>query len=124
MIELNMQEMITGLQFLYKDKYLIVTFSASLILLFLSFVFAIFHLWGTGNLLIIHFDAYKVVDFWGGHFVVFGIVITSGILILINIFLASILYYKERFISFVLGFFSLGFAILIFVTIAFIISIN
>jgi len=109
---------------IFKDKYLRVIFALSLILLFFSLIFAYSQLANTSGPLIIHFDAYSGIDFFGGRLEIFGILISTLAIVFINGFLADFLYNRERFLSYLLGFGSLGLSILILIAASVIISVN
>ncbi len=107
-----------------KDKYLRVVFGLSFLILLFSFIFAYLQIWDITSPLIIHFDVYKGIDFLGDRFDVFGILLTALAMVAVNFVLANFLYYRERFLSFVFGFCSLGLTILILIAVSVIISVN
>lgn len=107
-----------------KDKYLRVVFGISFTILIFIFLFTLLKLGNIAFPLIIHFDAYKGIDFLGGKMEVFGILISTFSILLINAFLANFLYNRERFLSYILGFAGLGLMILILIAMSVIISIN
>jgi len=107
-----------------KDKYLRAVFALSFLILLFGFIFAYLQVWDITSPLIIHFDVYKGIDFLGNRFDVFGILLTALVMIAVNLWLANFLYYRERFLSFVFGFVSLGLSILILIAISVIISVN
>ncbi len=74
--------------------------------------------------LIVHFDAYKGIDFLGNKIDVFGILLSALVMVLINLFLAEFLYNRERFLSYIFGFISFGLILLILIAISVIISAN
>ncbi|MEK7574225.1 MAG: hypothetical protein AAB514_01700 [Patescibacteria group bacterium] len=74
--------------------------------------------------LIIHFDAYKGIDFLGDRFDVFGILAVALTIFLVNLALAEFIFDRQRFISFVFAYVSLVIATLILISISVIISIN
>lgn len=107
-----------------KDKYLRAIFGISFIILIFIFLLALLKLGNVATPLIIHFDAYKGIDFLGGKAEVFGILISVFSMLLINAFLANFLYNRERFLSYILGFAGLGLMILILIAVSVIISVN
>jgi len=109
---------------LIKDKYLRVIAIISFLILFLAAIIFYLALGSTTTPLIIHFDAYKGVDFLGSRWDVFGILLSTLVMILINLFLSNFLYNRERFLSYIFGFVSLLTSILILVAIGVIISVN
>ena len=107
-----------------KDKYLRVVFVFSfLTLFFLSFV-AFMKLQNVSSPLVIHFDAYKGIDFFGGKTEIFGILFSAFVMVLMNFFLADFLYNRQRFLSYLFSFGSLAISILILIAISVIISVN
>jgi len=109
---------------IFKDKYLRAVFALSLTLLFFCLIFAYSRLANISGSLIIHFDAYSGIDFFGGRMEIFGILVSALAIVLINGFLADFLYDRERFLSYFLGFGSLGLSILILIATSVIILIN
>jgi len=109
---------------LIKDKYLRVVAVASLLILFLTALIFYFTLGSITTPLIIHFDAYKGIDFLGSRLDVFGILLSALVMILINLFLSNFLYNRERFLSYIFTFVSLLISILILIAIGVIISVN
>lgn len=109
---------------IFKDKYLRVIFSLNFLsLIFLTaVVFA--KLRGASAPLVIHFDAYRGVDFFGGKIEILGIIITAAVIVAINFFLADFFYSREKFLSYVLGIGSLGIVILILIAAGVIVSVN
>lgn len=74
--------------------------------------------------LIIHFDAFKGIDFLGDRFDVFNILIVALVIVLINFFLAEFIFDRQRFLSFVFAYISLAASALTLIAIAVIISVN
>ena len=107
-----------------KDKYLRAVFGLSFLILLFGFIFAYLQVWDITSPLIIHFDVYKGIDFLGNRFDVFGMLFTTLVMIAVNLWLANFLYYRERFLSFIFGFVSLGLTILILIAVSVIISVN
>ncbi len=107
-----------------KDKYLRVVVALSLLILFITALIFYLKIGSATTPLIIHFDIYKGIDFLGNKTKVFGILLLTLIILLINFFLADFLYNRERFLSYIFTFVSLGLAILILITINVIISVN
>ena len=107
-----------------KDKYLRVVAALSLLILILATLIFYSSLGSTTTPLIIHFDAYKGIDFLAGRAEAFGILLSALVMILINFFLADFLYSRERFLSYIFGFVSLELSILILIAISVIISVN
>src|SRR4030042_4855315 len=90
-----------------KDKYLRAVSGLSLLILVsAAVVFGI----GIGFFegpLIIHFDAYKGINFLAGKAKVFGMLISALAMILLNLSLCNFLYKRERFLSYLFAFISL-----------------
>ncbi len=107
-----------------KDKYLRVVALLSFLILFLTALISYSAFGSTTTPLIIHFDAYKGIDFLGSRLDVFGILLTVLVIILINIFLSDFLYSRERFLSYIFTFVSLLLSILILIVISVIIYAN
>lgn len=112
------------MKLIVKDKYLRAVFGISFIILIFIFLFTLLKLKNIDGLLIIHFDAYKGIDFLGGKAEVFGILISAFSMFLVNAFLADFLYNRERFLAYIFGFAGLGLAILILIAMSVIISVN
>lgn len=109
---------------IFRDKYLRIVWGLSFLILFFIFFLAVVKLRGASTPLILHFDVYKGVDFFGSRLEIFGILISAFIIILINALLANFLYSRERFLSYLFGFSGLGVMILILIAMSVIISIN
>lgn len=109
---------------IFKDRYAIMPFLASLIIIAIAFLVVFINLGGVQSLLIIHFDSYKGIDFLGNKTDVLNILLFALAIIIINMILARELYFRERFLSYLLSFGSLFFVILILIGIFAIISIN
>ena len=76
------------------------------------------------DLLVIHFDNYNGIDFLGTRINVFGFLMVGLAINIINFSLAAAFYYRERFLSRLLIYFSAFFSLLILISTAVIISIN
>lgn len=107
-----------------KDRYLLVIFCLSALILIFSFIFAFLSLGGITTALIIHFDAYKGIDILAGRSTVFGILFSASAMLIINLFLADFLYHRDRFLAYILSFISLPLTILILIVISVIVSVN
>jgi hypothetical protein len=104
--------------------YIKIGFLASLLILTGAFVLVYINFGDVGNLFIVHFDAYKGIDFLGGKGDVFGILGISLVILALNFLLASVSYPRDRFLSYLISFSSILFAILIFIGIIVIINVN
>ena len=107
-----------------KDKYLRVVFVLIFLILFFLSLVSFVKLADISSPLIIHFDVYKGIDFFGGKTKIFGILFSAFIMILINFFLADFLYNRQRFLSYIFSFGSLAISILILIAVSVIISVN
>lgn len=107
-----------------KDKYLRVIFVASFLILFFLALVSFIKLQDARPPLVIHFDIYKGIDFFGGKMEIFGIIISSFVILAINFFLADFLYYRQRFLSYLFSFGSLWIMVLILIAVGVIVSIN
>ena len=76
------------------------------------------------DLLVIHFDSYNGIDFLGTRINVLEFLIVSLVINIVNFSLATAFYYRERFLSRLLAYFSVFFSLLILISTAVIISIN
>ncbi|MBI4993950.1 hypothetical protein HZC33_03315 [Candidatus Wolfebacteria bacterium] len=110
--------------FIFKDKHLRAIFALSFLLLIFLTAVVFAKLRFVSAPLIIHFDAYGGIDFFGGKLEILGIIITSMVIVAINFLLADFLYYREKFLSYLLGIGSLGFVILILIAAGVIVSVN
>ena len=107
-----------------KDKYLRIIFAISALLLLIIFALICFKFIAVNNPIIIHFDAYKGIDFLGSRINIFGLFFTTLIIFLINLVLSNILFYRERMLSYIFAAATLFFIILVLVSVAAIISVN
>lgn len=76
------------------------------------------------DLLVVHFDSYKGIDFLGTRVDVLGFLMVSLAINVINFSLAAAFYNRERFLSRLFVYFSVFFSLLILISTAVIISIN
>lgn len=107
-----------------KDKLIVFPFIAAVILLVAGFSFAYIRLADVHNLLIIHFDSFRGIDFLGDKNDVFGILLMGLLMAGVNGFLANIFYFRERFLSYLLSFGSALICLLILIAVLAIIAIN
>lgn len=106
-----------------KDKYIAGFFITAGIIWVISFSFVYANILDASNVLIIHFDSFRGADFFGEKSDVFDIIVTAAIVWGINLGLAHIFYYRERFLSYVLSGATLGYMVLILLAVNAIISI-
>lgn len=106
-----------------KDKYLAPIFALAAIVWVIDFSLVYVNILDAANVLVIHFDAFKGVDFFGGKSDVFDIIVTAAIVWLINISMAQMFYYREKFLSYVIAGSTLIYMVLILLAVNAIISI-
>ncbi|MFA5084519.1 MAG: hypothetical protein WC475_04055 [Candidatus Paceibacterota bacterium] len=109
---------------IFRNKNFIVIFGLSLGFLVLAAGVAFVRLAEIKTPLIIHFDAFKGIDFLGDRFDVSSILIVALVIVLINFFLAEFIFDRQRFLSFVFAYVSLAMSALTFIATVVIISIN
>lgn len=107
-----------------QDKILFYPFLASIGLILIALIRAVIGLVKVNNLLILHFDSYKGIDFLGNKSDVFSIIGLAFVIIIINFILAKKIYYKERFLAYLLSIASPIFSLLILIGVFVIISVN
>ncbi len=107
-----------------KDKFLAYSFLSSIAVIVIAGLFGFLSLLKTNNLLIMHFDGYKGIDFLGDKNDLYSIIGTSALIVFLNLWLSLKFYFKERFLSYMMSFFSVVFSLLILITVFVIISIN
>lgn len=112
------------MRYILKDKYLRVVFGLSFLVLLVISCVAYLKIGESTGPLILHFDVYKGIDFLGGRMEAFGILVSALAMIFINLLLAESFYNRERFLSYIFGFVSLGLAILILIAVSVIIFVN
>lgn len=96
----------------------------SVILLIIGFATAYVKLAESNYLLVIHFDSFRGIDFFGSRGDVFGILLVGVAVNIVNFLLAYFIYQREKFLSQVLSWFSVFFSLLILIAVGVIISIN
>lgn len=109
---------------LIEDAYLRIAVIISLVLNLVAFAAAYVAFAGSSDLLVIHFDVYKGIDFLGIKTDVFGFLSVGVVVNIVNFILAAAFYYRERFLSRFLAYFSVFFSLLILIATAVIISVN
>ncbi len=109
---------------IFKDTKTVLPFGTSFFILVVAFSVAYMNLKNLSNLLVVHFDVYKGIDFLGNKTDVFNVLYFGGIVIILNMILAHSIYLRERFLAYVLAFISPVFSALIFISVLAIISIN
>ena len=94
-----------------------VLFAIAAILSYLAFS-------GSDYLLVVHYDGYQGINWFGNKWDVFGILGTGFFLGLVNFILVGALYSYSRFLSLLFSFFTVFFMILILISVGVIIAIN
>jgi hypothetical protein len=107
-----------------KDEFIVWPFLTAVIFLIVGFSVSYIRLADVQNLLIIHFDSFRGIDFLGDKQDVFGILAVGLAVMTVNGFLANVFYYRERFFSYLLSFSSVVLSLLILIAVFAIISIN
>ena len=108
----------------FKNKNCVIIFGLSFGILILTAVIVYVRLAEITTPLIIHFDAYKGIDFLGDRGDVFKILIVALTIFVLNLILAEFIFDRQRFLSFTLAFIGLATSILILIAISVIININ
>lgn len=108
----------------FKEYQLHIVFGLGMLIMALSFTLAWYHLTAQGDFLILHFDSYRGIDLFGNIGMVYQILSIAGTVLLMNFLLASILFNREKFFSYMLAFGSLFFSILLLVGISVMIVVN
>ncbi len=109
---------------MFRDITLTVIFGLSLLVLVAAAALAVFGLTGGSGNLILHFTAGRGVDLLGNRaevLVALGVIFTAGV---VNIVLAREIYYRERFLSYLLAFATLVIAIFSLIATGVVISVN
>jgi hypothetical protein len=109
---------------LARDRYFSVAIGLSFLILIIASAIFYVRVEPTDKPLILHFDSYRGIDFLGSRAQVFGIILSVFVLLLINFFLARLLYDRERLLSYIFVFASLLLSILILMAVSVIISAN
>ena len=107
-----------------KDKFIVIPLVVGLALLIVGFSVAYNQFVGVRNLLIIHFDSFRGIDFLGDKSDVFKILGLGIIVLCLDSFLASVFYWRERFLSYLLTCSTAIFSLLILIAVLAIIFIN
>lgn len=74
--------------------------------------------------IVLHFDAYRGIDFVGGRIDVVGLLLSGYVMLALNFLLADFLYTRDRFFSYILAFASLLLAVLFAVAMMIVYSVN
>lgn len=121
---MNYSSMLFSLPIILKDKYLTPVFTLSAIIWVVSFSLVYVNILDAANVLVIHFDSFNGADFFGGKSDVFDIIVTAAIIWILNLALAQLFYYRERFLSYLLAGSTLVYMALILLAVNAIINVN
>src|SRR3989344_838249 len=105
----------------FKELPLQVVFGLGFLLLIFTGGLAAYKLSEQKEFLILHFDPYRGIDMFGDIGVIYQILGMSAVVFAINFFLASSMFNRERFFSYILGFGTLLFSVLLLIAISVII---
>jgi len=106
------------------QHYFISSIIASAALFAIAAILSYLAFSGSDYLLVIHFDSYKGINWFGNKWDVFGILGTGLFLGLVNFILVGALYSYSRFLSLLFSFFTVFLMILILISVGVIIAIN
>ncbi len=107
-----------------RDRVILSFFGLSAALVILSILFIFLGLGRTSGELILSFDSEGKIKFIGNFWTAIAIFMVALGILLINFALASEVYNRERFLSYILGAGSLFFSILVLILSWFIVSVN
>ena len=107
-----------------RDKILIVFFGLSLFILIAAVLLVLFGLPSGNNSLILHFNAGQGVDILGSRSQVLEILGVVSVVGVINAILAREIYYRERFLSYLIAFTTFLIAIFSIIAAGVIVSVN
>ncbi|MDP3901693.1 MAG: hypothetical protein Q8Q37_01810 [bacterium] len=110
--------------FFLKDLHIVVPIAISLLLLIIILAVVYVNFADIDHLLVIHFDAYRGIDYFGERSDVYDIWFSGLALVAINIFLISVFYKRRRFAAYLLSYGTAIIVVLILLAIDAIISIN
>ena len=107
-----------------KEKYLVLPFGLSLVLLLAASGKTLVNFWNLKGLIAIHFDSFRGFDFFGTRGDVYEILGIGAAVLILNIAIANSLYFKERFLSYLIAYATPFFSLLIYLGVGVIIAIN
>lgn len=106
------------------DAYLRILFPLAFLIVIGAACLAVFGIDPAASRLILHFTPSHYIDAWGTRIDMYGITAIGALSLFLDASLANFLYRRERFLSYALGFIGLGVAILIFIAVSVIVSVN
>lgn len=109
---------------IFKNKFLVIILSLIGVVIILSAVLTASNINKLSTPLILHFDDNKNVDLFGKLTDLWQMIIMAVIMIIANTILAELLFYREKFLSYLLSITSLMVAIINLIAIGVILSFN
>lgn len=109
---------------LVNDKYLRVVLAVTFALHTIISAIVLVKFLPRRESIVLHFDAYRGIDFVGGRLELVGILLSGFVMLALNFLLADFLYARDRFFAYVLSFASLLLALLFFVAMIVVYSVN
>lgn len=107
-----------------KRNYLTIAFGLAAFFLLIGFSLYYVKLANTTHVLIIHFIARRGADVLGDTYDVLGILTAGGVILFLNILLATAFYARNRSVSYLLGIIATCVTLLILLTVIGIIAVN
>lgn len=108
-----------------KNKIIVIFFGLSIVLLFVSALVGGIGLPGSQGSLIIRFDKLaQEANLIGGFRTVFGFGATVSFIVLMNFFLAREIYYRERFLSYIIATATFIISLLFLIAVSGIVAVN
>lgn len=104
--------------------YLTIAFGAALLFLVIGFSLYYVRLTHIESLIVVHFLAREGADFLGDKKDVLGMLTAGGVITMINMGLASVLYNRRRIMAYYIGIITMLISFLILITVIAIISVN
>lgn len=107
-----------------KEPILQALFGLAFAALLFALFFASSRLNHNNTFLILHFDAYRGIDFFGGVTVLYELLSFGFLTVFLNYFISSILYTRARFFAYMVAAMTLFYSVLLFIAISVIIVVN
>ena len=108
----------------FRNIFIGIPFSLSILILIVGAFIAWRGLKGAEDLLVIHFDSFRGIDFLGTKRDVAAILQIGGVFVVLNALLARFFYRRIPFFSYLLGFASFVVCVLILISVGVILSFN
>ena len=106
------------------DKHIFIPIAVTALLLVAALILVYFGLEGGNNVLVVHFDAFRGIDFLGQKSDVYGIIGIGAVLSVINFMLSIVLHSRDKFLARLTAFASVSISALIFIAALVIVSNN